>query len=238
MKARARLALCLALALPCGAGYAAAADRTLSGIEVTAEAVVETAPDLAELDFGVRTEAPTAAAAARENAQRMDRVLDVMRKAVGANARLTTGAYSLQPAYNAPRDGSQPRVSGYRASNVIQLRTADLPRIGELIDLAIQAGANQVQRIAFTLRDASSARREALREAAQKARADAEAIANALGVKSGAVQSVVTVDVGDFRPLAREAMMAQAAPSTPVEPGVVQVRARVVLTVAIERQVP
>jgi len=44
-------------------------------------------------------------------------------------------------------------------------------------------------------------------------------------------------DTGVVRPLMREAMVARAdaVAATPIEPGFIQVRARVVLTVAIEQ---
>jgi hypothetical protein len=46
----------------------------------------------------------------------------------------------------------------------------------------------------------------------------------------------VAQDVGEVRPLFREAMVARSdAAATPVEPAVIHVRARVVLTLTIER---
>lgn len=213
--------------------------RPPSTVEVTAESQVEVPADLAVLDFGVVTQAPTAAAAARQNSERMDGVLAAVRKALGAKAQLSTGTYSLRPDYAppVPRDSGAPRVIGYTASNIVQLKTAELARLGDVIDLAIKAGANQVQRIAFTLNDSGAPHREALRDAVLKARGEAEAIAAAIGLKVTGVYSVVEQDTGVVRPLMREAMMARAesAPATPVEPGLIQVRARIVLTVEVAR---
>jgi uncharacterized protein YggE len=117
------------------------------------------------------------------------------------------------------------------------LRTAALARVSEIIDTAVRAGANQVQRIAFTLADDEAPQRLALRNAVLKARADAQAIAAALDVKLGAVHSVVEHDVGNVRPLARQALAAapESGPATPIEPGQIEVRARVVLKAEIVR---
>ena len=103
--------------------------------------------------------------------------------------------------------------------------------MSEIIDAAVRAGANQVQRLAFTIADDEAAQREALRNAVVKARGDAQAIAAALGVKLGAIQSVVEQELGGARPLARQAFAAasDSAPATPIEPGQVEIRARVVL---------
>ena len=219
-----------------GAPAAAAADvKSPRAIEATGEGRVEAAPDLALLDFGVVTRAPTAAAAARENSGRMERVLAALRKTVGSDATLSTGSYSIRPVYAPPSREQQeaPRITGYEVSNVVHVRTKAIPRVGEAIDAAIEAGSNQVQRLAFTLSDDSQARRLALGRAAGQARDKANALAAALGVKLGGVHSLVEQDAGAVRPLVRQAGIAESASFTPVEPGVVEVRARVVLTMEI-----
>jgi uncharacterized protein YggE len=214
-----------------------AESRPANTIEVTAEARVEVAADLALLDFGVVTQAESAAMAARDNGQRMDAVLKAVRKSAGAAARISAGAYSIRPIYAQMREPGTPRVTGYEVSNVVHLRTTELARIGESIDAAVRAGANQVQRLAFTLADDSAPRRQALRNAVAEARAKADTIAVALDAKAGAVRSVVEQEVGVVRPLARQAMAMQAesGAATPIEPGQVEVRARVVLTAEIVR---
>ena len=39
-----------------------------------------------------------------------------------------------------PREGGQPRISGYSASNIIQVKTSDLTQVGEIIDTAYTVG--------------------------------------------------------------------------------------------------
>jgi uncharacterized protein YggE len=208
--------------------------RPPNTIEVTAEAQVEVPADLALLDVGVVTQAETAAAASSENARRMEAVLGAVRKVMGKDARVSTGAYVIRPVYSPAREGGTPRITGYAVSNVVHLRSGALARVGDAVDAAVRAGANQVQRLAFTLADDESPRREALRAAVLKARERTQAIAAALGVKLGSVHSVVEQDVGMVRPLRQAmAMSAESVPATPVEPGQVEVRARVVLTTEI-----
>jgi uncharacterized protein YggE len=205
-------------------------------IEVTGEAEARMVPDTAMLDFGVTTRADTAAAAVQQNAARMQAVLAAVRKALGADAQIGTGNYSLRAEYSAPRDATPPRVTGYTASNVVRLETRELKRLGELIDIAAQAGANQVQRIAFTLANPSEPRQRALRDAVLDAQAEAQSIAAALKATLGPVQSVVEQDSGPVRPFMQDAVMARAeAASTPIEPGTISVRARVLLRVQILR---
>ena len=232
-----RLALAiLALVLAAAPLDARAADTPAKpAIEVTAEARVEAPPDLALLDFGVVTQAETAAAASAENAKRMEAVLSAARKVAGTDARISTGNYAIRPVYAQQREPGSPRITAYEVSNVLHLRTTALARVSEIIDAAVRAGANQVQRLAFTIADDETHQREALRNAVVKARGDAQTIAAALGVKLGAIQSVVEQELGGARPLARQAFAAapEGAPATPIEPGQVEIRARVVLRMEI-----
>jgi uncharacterized protein len=225
----------IAVLLFASSAMAADGRRAARTIEVTGEGRVEVPPDLALLDFGVVTRAPTAAAAARENSARMERVLSALRKAAGSDATLSTGTYSIRPVYAPPSREQQeaPRITGYEVSNVVHVKTKGVPRLGEVIDAAIEAGANQVQRLVFTVADDSEARRAALGMAARQAREKAEALAVGLRVKLGAVRSLVEQELGGVRPLARGVAMQEAASFTPVEPGTVDVRARVVLTMDI-----
>jgi uncharacterized protein YggE len=203
-------------------------------IEVTGEAEAKVAPDTAQLDFGVTTRADTAAEAAQQNAARMKAVLDAVRKALGSGAQIGTGTYSLRAEHNAPRDGTPPRVTGYTASNVVRLETRELARVGQFIDIAAQAGANQVQRMVFTLSDPTAPRRRALQDAVRDARAEGEAIAAALGAKLGPIQSVIEQETGPIRPFMQDAVMARAeAAATPIEPGMISVRARVLARIQL-----
>jgi uncharacterized protein len=204
-------------------------------IEVTGHARVEVPADLAVIELGVVTRAPTAGAAARQNSELMDGTLSALRKALGAAGRITTGAYTLRPEHVFPREGGAPKVTGYVATNIVRIETGEMQRLGELIDLAVKTGANQVQRMTFTLRDQAPAQRQALGRAVREARDKAEAIASALGLKLGAIHTVTEQEVPEVRPLMREALVARAdaGPVTPVEPGLVEVATRVSLRVLL-----
>jgi uncharacterized protein len=205
-----------------------------SSIRVTGEAAVTTKPDQAQIDVGVVTEAKNAQAAATENAEKLDAVLGELRKALGLGADIKSTSYSLTPVYHYPKEGGTPTITGYSATNVIQVKTSELTQVGKIIDTATQSSANRIQSLQFTLKDEQAVYIQALREAVTKARAKAEAIASALGLKT---VRVLSVEEGGplSRPVYAEGMQARAAApvQTPVEPGTIEVRARVTLTVEI-----
>jgi len=205
-------------------------------ITVSGDAVIASEPDQAQIDIGVTTQARTAPEASKENAERVARVLAEAKKILGKGDEIKTSGYALNPQYRYPQ-GGKPEIVGYAASNTVRIKMAKLDDVGRLIDAAMQAGANNVGRLLFTLKDEEAARLEALRLASIKARAKAEAIAASLGLK---VVRVIAVAEGErsMQPIMRQAPMARseamvAAAPTPVEPGTVDVRAAVTLTVEV-----
>jgi uncharacterized protein YggE len=201
-----------------------------STIRVTGQASVTSRPDRAELDLGVVTRAETSQEAAAENARVVRNVLAALRGVLGPNAEIETISYTLQPDYQYPPQGGQPRITGYTATNVVRVTQDDLSRLGPVIDAATRAGANQVQRIRFTLKDEAAAKASALRLAALDARAKAGSLARALGLQIVRTRSVE--ETGPMpRPMYELAMARAEAPATPIIPGTIETTAMVTLTV-------
>jgi uncharacterized protein YggE len=205
-------------------------------IRATGEGVVYARPDQAKIDIGVVTQAPTAEAAGSQNAAQLQGVMTKLRALLGQKADIRTISYSLNPAYRYPQNGGKPSIEGYTAMNTVEVTTDDLPNVGKLIDAATAGGANQIQRLQFTLRDETSARREALAKAALQSRSNAEAMAAAVGLKLGKVLLLEQGSPQIIRPMvgAMAAAGRIGGAPTPVEAEPIEVRASVTLTIAVE----
>ena len=203
-------------------------------VQASGEAVIQAEPDQAVLSVGVVTQAGNAQDAASQNASQLQTTLDRLRAALGSKGTMRTVGYSLNPVYSNPRDGSQPVIRAYTASNTIQITTSDLAGLGKLIDSASQAGgANRIQGLQFSLKDDAAARSQALRQAVAVARVNAEAMAAGMGLKLGKVLLIDQGSSGGVRPQVREFAAAALAP-TPIEPGTVEVRADVTVTFELQ----
>lgn len=202
-------------------------------IRVTGEATLSVAPDRATVDVGVTTEDPKAGRAAQRNADKAAATIQGLRDAFGSAIQIQTVNYSLTPRYRYPKEGGQRVQDGFTASNVVRVETGKLDHVGRIIDIATSAGANRVERLQFDLADEEPTRAEALRQAATRARAKAGAIAGALGLKVGRVISVEERGVSIVSPPRPMKMMAtrSAGAPTPVEPGTLDVRAELTLSV-------
>jgi len=161
-------------------------------------------------------------------------VLAQLRGALGAGADIKTASFSISPNYRYPREGGQPTITGYTATNVVRVRTDDLSQVGKLIDISTQSGANVIQQVQFSLKDERAVRTEALKQAAAEARSKAQAIAGALDLR---ITRILFVDESSPVVIPRvyqaAAMRTAGTAPTQLEPGTIDVRATISLTVEI-----
>jgi uncharacterized protein YggE len=208
-------------------------------VTANGEAVIAMEADQAEIDIGVVTQARNAPEAARENAEKAAKITAEVKKLLGKGDEIRTAGYSLNPNYRHPQ-GGKPEIVGYTASNILRIRTGTLTNVGKLIDGAMQAGANTINRLAFTLKDEHGAQLQALRVASSKAKAKAEEMASALGLRIVRVLAVTEAERG-VRPVVMPQLRgvqleAAASAPTPVEAGTIEVRSSVTLTAEIGAQ--
>lgn len=144
------------------------------------------APDVMRMTVGTVTVGRTARDATNANNEVAARIIAAAR-ALGVERRdVQTSSLSVDPQMDedkAGREGRAPRITGYVASNTLELRIRDLARAPEMIDALFEAGANSVRGPIFSLSDPRPAEREARRKAVAAAREQAETYADALGMR-------------------------------------------------------
>ena len=165
----------------------------------------------------------------------MSAVVQKLKGAGLAADALQTRGYELQPEYDYA-NGRQ-TLRGYLARNSVEVRVDDLPRVGEIVDLAVTAGATSIGNVRFDLKDKAAAEREALRLAVEDARRRAEAAAAGAGLKVDRIVRLeehrVTVSPPPRPMMAMRAEAAQGAAEPPIEAGEIELRAMVTLTATI-----
>jgi uncharacterized protein YggE len=161
-------------------------------LDVTATGKTTRVPDLATIRAGVVTQAPTAAQALGDNAQRMAGVLAALKKA-GIEARdIATANVSLQPQYRY-EDNKPPVITGYQATNSVSIRFRDIAKSGPILDTLVAQGANQIEGPSLSLDQPDAALDEARVDAVKRARARAELYARAAGLS---VSRILTISEG------------------------------------------
>jgi uncharacterized protein YggE len=193
-------------------------DGTL--LSVSAQAEARRVPDVATISAGVVTQAADANAAMRANAAQMDKVMAAIRAAGIAERDIQTSGVNLNPQYKYV-DNQAPEITGYQASNTVNLKVRDIARLGKVLDALVASGANQVNGPSFEIDQPEAAYDEARRGALEKAQARAAMYAKTLGLR---VRRIVSIsEGGGFQPPMPVPMMAmargKAEADTAVSPG-------------------
>jgi uncharacterized protein len=217
VKHRTALAAIIVAGTLCGAP-ALAQVAPPATISVTGEATVSVAPDLAQIDGGVTSEAKTAREASDANNAAMGKVLLALKGAGVEEKDFQTSRLSLQPqsAPNPSRPGPV-AIVGYRASNRVTVRLRDVTKVASVIDTMVAAGANDIGGINFTVSNASKLLDDAREQAIADARRKAEIYAKATGVTLGGPLSIS--EEGAAAPITFRRMATGMAATTPVAPG-------------------
>lgn len=158
-------------------------------IAVTGEATISAAPDLAQIDGGVTSDARTAREASEANNKAMGIVLLALKSAGIPEKDFQTSQLSLQPQYAPNRNGPS-QVTGFRASNRVTVTVRDVAKVGSVIDTLVTNGANDIGGISFMVAQPSKLFDEARPKAIADARRKAGIYAQAAGVTLGAPLSI------------------------------------------------
>lgn len=205
-------------------------------------------PDLAVVQLAVQTSADAAGDARADLAEGGEDVRTALLEFGLAENAITTQRFQIRERLDRRRmeeDGVRPSSRAeaekyiyYEGTHSFTVEVADIEQVGGVIDTAVGAGADEIDRVTFTLSEERRAtlREEALKEALQNARSEAETIASQVGAS---IVEAEVVDASNARvsPVRREVATAGGdaggmpteapAPSTGVEPGDVTVTAEV-----------
>lgn len=174
-------------------------------LEVAAEGHSARVPDLAVIQAGVTTQAPTAAAALAQNNAQMARVIAALRGSGVAERDIQTANISLQPQYRESKSGEPQQIHAYQASNNVSVRFREVSRAGAILDLLVREGANTISGPNLEISQPAAALDEARIDAVTKARGRAELYAKAAGLR---VDRILTIsDAAPQRAYAQPGMM-------------------------------
>ncbi|WP_103334582.1 SIMPL domain-containing protein [Pseudotabrizicola formosa] len=201
-------------------------------ITVTGEGVVDGIPDIATLSLGVTTTGETAAAAMAGNTEALTAVMARLKAAGIADRDMQTTNLSVNPNWTGYDNGARQRIDGYTASNQLTVRIRDLDGLGQVLDAAIQDGANTLNGLSFGLSEPRPALDAARKAAVEDARARATLLVEAAGASLGPIVSI-TEGGGYMPPQPMFRQSADSAGAVPVAAGEVATTASVTIVFEI-----
>ena len=205
-------------------------------LDVSASGEVTRVPDLAIISAGVQTLQPTASGAIEQNATRMERVRAALKRAGIADRDIQTSSINLNPEYRYV-ENQPPVLTGYRASNNVNVKFRDLKRTGAILDALVAEGANQISGPNLTIDKPDEAYDEARIKAITAGQARAQIYARALGKRVVRILSVS--ESGGFvpppMPYARDmATPVSAVSKTEIDPGTQQLSVTVAMSFELQ----
>lgn len=195
-------------------------------ISVNGSGRVSAPPNVAEINLGVVTQGKTAREALSANNESMTALQNVLKERGVAAKDLQTTNITISPRYSQPPPPNPaqpfqppvefvPKIIGYDVTNTVHVTVRDLPKLGEVLDAVVTAGANQMHGISFRI-DAEDALMDTARKKAMAdARKKAELMAGEAGVVVGppiSIRDETQVSPPRPQPMLGRAMMAASVP--------------------------
>ena len=222
---------------PAGATVSSISDQPRIVVQGTGSISVK--PDLVNLQVGVQVQKDKLQDAQSEAATKMDAVMNQLKTSGVDDKDIATAQYSVEPVmtYN---QNEPPKVTGFRVTNIVNVKLRDTTKAGKLIDDLVTSGANTVYGLSFGFSDPSAILKQARAQAVADARSKAEQLATLSGVSLGA--PLLIQDSGSNTPpvpmqMAGDAMAGKAAggASAPaINPGQQEIRVDISVEYAIK----
>ncbi|MEK7076642.1 MAG: SIMPL domain-containing protein [Patescibacteria group bacterium] len=215
---------------------------------VQGEGKVIATPDIAEFTFSVISQGgKDIAKLQKENTERVNRAIGLAKKAGVEEKDIKTEQYSVEPRYQyysrpppEPYGTAKPcppaEITGYTVLQTVLVKVRNFDKVGDILTGVVEAGANSVSRLSFTIDDPaaleSAARDEAIAKAQEKAKQIAKAGKFSLG-------RLLSLDEGSAYPPFYYRSEAKAMgigggsdaamPAPSIEPGSQEIRVNVTL---------
>ena len=182
----------------------------------------------ARIQLGVTTEGKTAIAVQEELARQTNSIVSRLQQ-LGVE-KLQTTSIQLNPKY--VYENNQQRQDGFTAQTSVSF-LVPIAQAGEVLDAAVNSGANQVEQISFIATDAEldAAKQLAIQDAIKDAQAQSNTVLKALGLVPKSIKAIQISDSPIAYPVSTMNTLSKSASSMPVLGGEQKVEASVNLQI-------
>ena len=191
-------------------------------ITVFGEGVMKATPDIVQMVLSVTAKGKDLAEIQKGNAVRMNQVIQSLKMAEVKEESIQTIDFQIRQVYDYVNGEQQ--FQGYEVVNTISVTSGDVDRTGELVDLAVKQGVNQIGSIEFKMRDQNEQYQQALALALQDAQAKMNTMATSLRLPT--VPVLLTIEEQqESQPIAFRGLGIADTGSTAIESGTITVSA-------------
>jgi hypothetical protein len=189
-------------------------------VTVVGSGQVQGVPDTLTADVGIEFTAPDVTAAMNQTNDRQQAVINALSDAGLDRKNISTTTVTLQPQYSNPAPNGTETITGYRATNAIQVKIHPTDAASRMLALIVSTGgdATRITSVSYSIADDSQLIKDARARAFNDAKGRADQYAQLSGLRLGRVLSISEVSGG---PPAGGGPPAppRGASAVPLEPG-------------------
>lgn len=161
-------------------------------VTVIGSGQVQGVPDTLTADVGIEFTAPDVTTAMNQTNDRQQAVINALVGAGMDRKNISTTAVTLQPQYSNPEPAGTATISGYRATNAIQVKIHPTDTASKKLALIVSTGgdATRISSVSYSIADDSQLVKDARARAFQDAKNRADQYAQLSGLRLGKVLSI------------------------------------------------
>ncbi len=176
-------------------GTSAQDEPTIRTVNVSGHGQVPVEPDTGLITVGVEVRDPDLDVALANSNETVENIIAAVTALGVAENDIQTSNFSIWPEYD--WESEDRNLIGYTVNNTLNIKVREIDNTADVVAASVDAGANVVQGITFTVDDTSAAVSEARELAVQNAREKAEELASLANASLG---QVVTISEYSFTP--------------------------------------
>ncbi len=136
-------------------------------VSVYGQGRISIKPDVAYLNMGYENTNINPEKAQNENSDMMEKIMNALKKSGIEETGIRTSRYNVIQEYD--YSGSTKKLIGYKVTNMINVEIKDVDNVGEIINVAINAGGNVFNGISFDIKDRQQVYLDAMDMALERA---------------------------------------------------------------------
>jgi uncharacterized protein len=189
-------------------------------VTVIGSGQVQGVPDTLTADVGIEFTAPDVTTAMNQTNDRQQAVINALVGAGMERKNIRTTAVTLQPQYSNPEPAGTATITGYRATNAIQVKIHPTDTASKMLALIVSTGgdATRISSVSYSIADDSQLVKDARARAFQDAKNRADQYAQLSGLRLGKVLSISEA-TGSTPTAGAPPAPPRAAFAVPLEPG-------------------
>jgi uncharacterized protein len=167
-------------------------------VTVVGSGQVQGVPDTLTADAGIEFTAPDVSTAMNQTNDRQQAVINALVGAGLDRKDIATTTVTLQPQYGNPEPNGTATITGYRATNAIQVKIHPTDSASHMLALIVSTGgdATRISSVSYSIGDDSQLVKDARARAFNDAKGRADQYAQLSGLRLGRVLSISEVAGG------------------------------------------